>query len=94
MNVAITVILCSVFALLGFSIGCFMCLQKISELEFEKSALTDWLQASRSANTALVKENEELRGDIEAVINGQHIFASTLSADEIYSATKEETKTD
>lgn len=94
MNVAIVVILCIVFSALGFCAGCFACLQKINNLEVEKATLTEWLQASRTTNTALIKENEELRADIEAVINGQHIFASTLSADEIYAQTKEETKTD
>lgn len=94
MNVVVTVALIAVFAVLGFCIGCFACLQKINDLEFEKSTLTEWLEASRTTNTALIKENEELRADIEAVINGQHIFASTLSADEIYEHTKKETKKD
>lgn len=93
MNVAITVILTAIFAFFGFALGCFACMQKLNQLEHEKTALTEWLMASRKANESLVKENNELRADIEAVINGQHIFASTLSADEIYEHTKEETKT-
>ena len=83
MNVAIVVILCSVFAVLGFCAGCFVCLQKINNLEVEKKALTEWLQVSRKTNEKLVKECNELLADLEAAVNGKSIIN-----------TEDETKTD
>lgn len=93
MNVFVTTVIVAVFSVLGFLLGCLACISKINQLEYDKKILTEWLEASRKANTELVKENDELRLDIEAVVNGQHIIAPPLSADEIYECTKEETKT-
>ena len=93
MNVAITVILIVIFAFFGFALGCFACMQKLNHLEHEKTVLTEWLEASRTTNTALIKENEELRADIEAVVNGGHIIASTITADKTTVMGENETKT-
>ncbi len=74
MNVAITLVLICVFAVLGFCVGCFACLSKINQLEYEKKTLKEWLAASRETNTQLIKENDELRNDLEAVINGRGLI--------------------
>jgi hypothetical protein len=94
MNILIVAVLIAVFSFFGFCIGCMACTKKINDLEFEKAALTEWLEAARTANTTLIRENDELRADIEAVVNGEHIIAPTLSADQIYEYTKEKTKVD
>lgn len=81
MNVLVTAILCAVFAFLGFCIGCFTLLSKIEQLQNENKTLKEWLEASQKTNEMLRKENNELRNDIEAVVNGGHIMASTITAD-------------
>ena len=83
MNVAITVILCVVFAILGFCMGCFACMFKVNQLETEKKTLMEWLKVSRKTNEKLLKECDSLMLDLEAAVNGKSIIN-----------TEDETKTD
>ena len=74
MNAFITVTLIVVVAVLGFFAGCFACLSKIEQLEVEKKALKEWLKASQDANRTLIKELNETRFDLEAVVNGKSML--------------------
>lgn len=94
MNVFITVALVVVFAVFVFFVGCFACISKIEQLEAEKKTLTEWLKASQDANKILIKDLNKTRSDLEAVVNGGHILASTITADKITVTGENETKTD
>lgn len=74
MNVIIAIVLIVVFAVLGFFAGCFACLSKIEQLEAEKKALKEWLKASQNANKTLIKDLNETRFDLEAVVNGKSML--------------------
>lgn len=94
MNVLVTAILCAIFTFLGFCVGCFTLLSKVEQLQNENKILKEWLEASQKTNEVLRKENNELCNDIEAVVNGGHIMASTITADLINANGEIQTKTD
>lgn len=81
MNVLVTVILCAVSAALGFCVGCFALLSRVEHLQHANETLKEWLEASQKTNEVLRKENNELLADLESVVNGGHIMASTITAD-------------
>lgn len=94
MNVLVTAIMCVVSAILGFCIGCFTLITKIEQLQNENKILKEWLEASQKTNEVLRKENNELLVDLESVVNGGHIMASTITADLINANGEIQTKTD
>ena len=94
MNMVITILVIALFFVLGCLIGCFVCISRINQLEHEKTCLAEWLEASRKTNAELVKECNGLLADLESVVNGGNIIASTITADEIKAENKKETKED
>lgn len=74
MNVIIAIVLIVVFAVLGFFLGCFACLAKINQLIRENETLKEWLEAARTCNKELIKENTQLLTDIELISNGKSII--------------------
>lgn len=74
MNVVITIVLIVVFAVLGFFVGCSVCLKEIEQLTYEKKTLNEWLEAARVCNNELTKENTQLLTDIELISNGKSII--------------------
>ena len=94
MNIFVAIILFVVMFLLGFMAATCTCLTKITRLEQENKTLAEWLSASRKVNEQLVDQCNEIMTDLESVVNGGHITASTITADKITVNEKERTNTD
>ena len=74
MNTVVTVFLFLMFFVLGLLTGCLIFAPKIGQLESEKACLTEWLTTARKVNDTLVKDCEELRIDIERIVNGKNLI--------------------
>lgn len=70
MNTVVIMVLYLTWFIIGFIVGACACTVKINKTETEKATLKRWLEASRVTNKALLRENEELRLDLEASVNG------------------------
>ena len=74
MNTLIAVIALIGMFFFGFIAASFACVGKINQLTREKETLEEWLEAVRTCNTELIKENARLLTDIELISNGKSII--------------------
>ena len=74
MNVIFTIVLILIIGFPCFCLGAFANLKKIQKLEYEKETLEEWLEAVKTCNRELIKENTQLLTDIELISNGKSII--------------------
>lgn len=74
MNTLITILVLLAMFVFGFMAAMFACGGKINQLIREKETLEEWLEAVKTCNQELIKENTRLLTDIELISNGKSII--------------------
>jgi hypothetical protein len=74
MNTIIAILVLLTMFAFGFMASMIGCLGKINQLTCEKETLEEWLEATRTCNRELIKENTRLSTDIELISNGKSII--------------------